>query len=148
MTKAPFVSDSIEICAPPATIFNVLADPRRHVEIDGSGTVKASVVGPERLSRGAKFGMRMRYGIPYSITNKVIAFDENREIAWRHFGKHVWRYQLEPIDDERTRVTESWDTAPMSTTGRWIVRRMGFPARTERAVPATLQRLKEVTEAT
>lgn len=146
MPKAPFVSDTIEIAASPATIFNLLADPRRHVEIDGSGTVKANVLGPERLSRGAKFGMRMRLGLPYSITNKVIVFEENREIAWQHFGKHIWRYQLEPIGEDRTRVTESWDCSPMSLPAQWFIRQVGFPARTERAITGTLRKLKELAE--
>lgn len=147
MTTGPYVSDSIEIAAPAPTIFNLLADPRRHADFDGSGTVQGTVVGPERLSRGAEFGMTMRLGIRYQVTNKVITFVENREIAWRHIGRHVWRYRLEPLDDEHTRVTETWDCTPMLAPVRWVVAHIGFPQRTETAVHATLHRLKDLAEA-
>ncbi|HMF03426.1 MAG TPA: SRPBCC family protein, partial [Acidimicrobiia bacterium] len=81
------------IAAPPEKIFDVLADPSQHPAIDGSGMVKHTRgEEPERLSLGAKFGMSMRLGIPYNITNTVVEFDDNRLIAWRHFGGHRWRY--------------------------------------------------------
>lgn len=101
---------SVVVDAPAAQIFDLLADPRRHHEIDGSGTVReARVSAPERLSDGAKFGMKMKYGVPYRITNTVVDFVENEVIAWRHLGKHVWRYRLEALDDGRTKVTEEFD---------------------------------------
>ena len=65
------------IPASPYAIFDVLADPSRHAEIDGSGTVKASRAGaPERLSLGATFGMDMQVGVPYRIKNTVVEFEE------------------------------------------------------------------------
>lgn len=101
---------SIVVDAPASEIFDLLADPRRHHEIDGSGTVReARVSAPPRLSPGAKFGMKMKYGVPYTITNTVVDFVENEVIAWRHLGKHVWRYTLETTDDGRTKVTEEFD---------------------------------------
>ena len=101
---------SVVVDAPAAKIFDLLADPRRHHEIDGSGTVReAQLSAPERLSPGAKFGMKMKYGVPYRMTNTVVDFVENEVIAWRHLGKHVWRYRLEALDDGRTKVTEEFD---------------------------------------
>ncbi len=103
------VSRTREIQAPAQTIFDLLADPRRHHEIDGSGSVQAAQMNaPERLSLGAKFGMNMKIGLPYRITNTVVEFEEGRQIAWRHFGGHVWRYILEPTENG-TRVTEQFD---------------------------------------
>ena len=90
-------------------IFDLLADPRRHGEIDGSGTVQsAQINAPERLSLDATFGMQMKMGLPYKITNTVVEFEENRTIAWRHVGGHIWRYILEPVDGG-TKVTEQFD---------------------------------------
>ena len=90
-------------------IFNLLADPRRHSEIDGSGSVKAAQIdAPERLALGAQFGMNMRIGMPYKITNTVVEFEEGRLIGWRHLGGHIWRYILEPVDGG-TKVTEQFD---------------------------------------
>ena len=90
-------------------IFDLLADPRRHNEIDGSGTVQsAQINAPERLSLDATFGMQMKMGLPYKITNTVVEFEENKTIAWRHVGGHIWRYILEPVDGG-TKVTEQFD---------------------------------------
>lgn len=106
---AKIVSHSVVVPAPAQDIFNLLADPRRHSEIDGSGSVKAAKVNaPERLSLGAKFGMEMKIVLPYKMTNEVVEFEEGKQIGWRHFGGHVWRYILEPVDGG-TKVTEQFD---------------------------------------
>ena len=90
-------------------IFDLLADPRRHGEIDGSGSIQsAQLDAPERLSLNATFGMKMKIGLPYKITNTVVEFEETKTIAWRHFGGHIWRYILEPVDGG-TKVTEQFD---------------------------------------
>ena len=69
-----------------------------------------------RLSLGARFGMSLHFhGVPYRVTNTVVEFEEGRLIAWRHFYRHVWRWELEPADvDGRpgTRVTETFDWGP------------------------------------
>jgi hypothetical protein len=103
------VSHSIFVPAPAQDIFNLLADPRRHSEIDGSGSVKdAQIDAPSRLSLGAKFGMNMRIAVPYKMTNTVVEFEENSQIGWRHVGGHIWRYILEPTAGG-TQVTEQFD---------------------------------------
>ena len=111
MTSDPakVVSRSTIVPAPAQMIFDLLADPRRHGEIDGSGTVQsAQINAPERLSLDATFGMQMKMGLPYKITNTVVEFEENKTIAWRHVGGHIWRYILEPVDGG-TKVTEQFD---------------------------------------
>ena len=109
-TGSPWiVSRSIVVDASAERVFDLLADPRRHAEFDGSGSVKGSVSGPERLSLGAKFGMDMRLVVPYRIGNQVKEFDEGRRIAWAHFGGHRWRYELQPLPDGGTRITETFD---------------------------------------
>lgn len=93
----------------PGLIFELLADPRKHHVFDGSGSVKeAKISAPARLSLGATFAMKMRIGVPYTMTNTVVEFEENRRIAWRHFGGHVWRYILTPVEGG-TLVTEQFD---------------------------------------
>ena len=109
--SSDIVSATRTVAAPAAEIFDLLATPRRHSEIDGSGSVRGvQDRTPERLSAGAKFGMQMRIGLPYKILNEVVEFDEPTRIAWRHFGGHVWRYLLDPVDEQHTRVTEQFDT--------------------------------------
>lgn len=128
------------VAAEPAQVFELLADFRRHPEFDGSGTVKAALSGPDRLHLGAKFGMRMRIGLPYPIRNEVVEFDEPRRIAWRHFDRHVWRYELEPVPGG-TRITETFDYATARSPR--ALERMGFPAKNARGIEATLRRLEE-----
>jgi hypothetical protein len=103
------VSRSTVVPASAEAVFNLLADPRRHHEIDGSGSVNAAQVdAPERLSLNAKFGMNMKKGVPYKMTNTVVEFENNKLIGWRHVGGHIWRYILEPVDGG-TKVTEQFD---------------------------------------
>ena len=84
------VSTSRVIAAPSREIFEVLADPARHSIIDGSGTLVGAKGNPPRLFLGAKFGMKMSFHA--TMRNKVLEFDEGKQIAWRHIGQHVWRY--------------------------------------------------------
>jgi uncharacterized protein YndB with AHSA1/START domain len=105
------------IPAPPEEIFALLADPRRHKDFDGSGTVRNAKNLPDSLSLGAKFGMSMHLGIPYSMVSTVIEYEPNRVIAWQTYppghahrlaGGRIWRYELEPVEGG-TLVRETWD---------------------------------------
>lgn len=129
------------VTATPQQIFDVLADPRLHHEIDGSGTVRAPAGdAPERLSLGAKFGMSMRQGVPYRMTNEVVEFDEPNRIAWRHMGGHIWRYVLEPTADG-TLVTEEFDWGP--SRAPWFIRLTRAVGRNRTSMERTLDRLAE-----
>ena len=134
------VSASRVIPAAPGAIFDLLADPAQHRVFDGSGTVQAGRAGnPERLSLGARFGMDMKMGIPYRIVNEVVEFEEDRLIAWRHLGHHVWRYRLEPVEGG-TEVTESfdWSRARFPPLYQWL----GWPPKRQADMVATLERLE------
>jgi uncharacterized protein YndB with AHSA1/START domain len=125
--------------AAPQQIFDLLADPRQHSLIDGSGSVqKARLNAPERLSLGAKFGMDMKIGLPYRITNEVVEFDEPKQIGWRHFGGHIWRYVLEPVDGG-TKVTEQFDWTHNKSP--LMLKVMGAFDKNQKAIEATLERL-------
>jgi uncharacterized protein YndB with AHSA1/START domain len=138
------LSRSVVVNAPASAVFDLLADPRRHPDFDGSGTVKADLRAPARLSEGAHFGMRMRLGLPYVIRNTVVEFEENRRIAWRHMGRHVWRYELEPAEGGGTKVTESFDWA--GAVSPQALELLKIPARNARSIEQTLPRLKALAE--
>ena len=104
-----FYKVQIEIEAPAHKIFDFLSNPTNHLLMDGSGTLRGKFKGPDRLFLGAKFGMKMRLGIPYVITNQVIEYQEGKSIAWQHLLHNVWRYELTPITSNKTLVIESWD---------------------------------------
>jgi uncharacterized protein YndB with AHSA1/START domain len=141
------ISHAIVLDADPTTVFDVLADPSQHPLFDGSDSVKGRLGGPPRLYLGAQFSMRMRWGAPYVIKNTVVEYDEDRRIAWRHFARHIWRYELVPeegAETPRTRVVETfdWQPAPLG----FVYPRTGLVQRNDHAIGATLQRLKVLVE--
>ena len=135
-------SASRTIAAPAARIFDLLADPARHASFDGSGTVQASRAdAPARLTLGARFGMDMKMGVPYRMTNTVVEFEDGRLIGWKHVGGHIWRYLLTPsADGATTNVTEQFDWS--TARSRLFIRLAGYPARNRKAMEATLVRLE------
>ncbi|HLN78416.1 MAG TPA: SRPBCC family protein [Nocardioidaceae bacterium] len=142
------ISASTIIDAPPATVFAILADPRQHSRIDGSGSVGAVIEAPERLSaKGDKFTVHMKlFGVPYKIENKVVEFEPDRRIAWRHFGAHRWRYEMAPTDDGGTTVTETFDYSRYNAVGARLIELTGFPERNRHGIEQTLARLKQAAE--
>lgn len=139
-------SASKRMAASPEKIFALLLDPGKHGLFDGSGMVGDQIAGPDRLELGSKFGMNMKFGpLPYRISNTVVEFVENELIAWEHFGKHRWRYELEPIADGQTLVTETfdWSTALIPKA----IDKVGYPTRHLTSIEQTLDRLAEIVEA-
>ena len=139
------------IPAPPEAIFALLADARRHHDIDGSGTVVAAKGDPEPLQLGSTFGMSMKMGLPYSMVSTVVEFEPNRRIAWQTHGPtpigkyvagRIWRYEIEPVDGG-SRVRESWDISKESAFTRPLVRRGAD--HTRKNMEATLARIEELT---
>jgi uncharacterized protein YndB with AHSA1/START domain len=149
------VSVERTIPAPPEKIFELLANPHRHRDIDGSGTVRdANPADPDRLSLGAKFGMKMKLGIPYSMTNTVVEFEDDRRIAWQprpsapianRFGGRIWRYELEPQPDGSTLVRETWDISQEAT--KFLVRNEPTRKKTREAMSKTLERIEALVTA-
>jgi uncharacterized protein YndB with AHSA1/START domain len=139
------------IPAPPEKIFDLLADPARHRDIDGSGTVREAKAGSERLALGSKFGMSMKAGFSYSMVSEVIEFDENRSIAWQSKppssfgaklgGGRIWRYELEPVDGG-TLVRETWDISQEAGLSKPLVGRAG--KKTAENMTKTLARIEEL----
>jgi uncharacterized protein YndB with AHSA1/START domain len=136
------------IPASPERIFAIIADPNRHREIDGSGTVRDAKKVPEKLALGSKFGMSMKLGIPYSMESTVIEYEEGRRLAWQTrppgriagkvAGGRIWRYELEPVDGG-TLVKESWDIS------QEVVKAVVRPARgkTVTAMNKTLETIEK-----
>lgn len=146
MSSPRRVSCSRIIDADANTIFDLLADPQKHSLFDGSDTVvSSSPANADRLELGSRFGMRMKLGVPYRITNEVVEFKEDELIAWRHFGHHVWRYELEPTGDGKTLVTESFDWSTARVPKFYEV--VGYAERNKTNIENSLLRLQEAAEA-
>jgi uncharacterized protein YndB with AHSA1/START domain len=143
------ISESTTIDAPPAVVFAILADPRQHNRIDGSGSVGSVLAGPDRITaKGQTFTVRMKlFGLPYLIRNRVVEFEADRRIAWRHFTANRWRYELTPTAGGGTRVTETFDMTRADPVTTAVVRAAKFPERNREGITGTLERLKKAAEA-
>ena len=140
------VCRSVDVAAPASELFAIVADPRRHHEVDGSGTVGDNIRAPERLEVGSRFSTKMRmYGVPYRMTCTVTAVTPDQLIEWRHPFGHRWRWEFHAISPTSTRVTETFD---YSDAGR-VKNRLkyyeatGFAKRNATGIAATLQRLRD-----
>lgn len=126
------VSATTVVDAPPDEVFDFLRRPANHPEISGDHTVQGTRTGPETLGEGDRFGMSMKMGIPYRISSKVVELEEGRRIAWCHMGGHRWRWELEPVGDAKTKVTETFDMSTAKFPP--ALRLMGYPKRHRRNV--------------
>ena len=109
------------IAATPGQIFAVLSDPSRHQDTEPGDWVRDAIDTEPITRTGQIFAMNMfleRIGGPYVMHNVVIAFEEDRAIAWApgqldDAGNHqpggwTWRYDLVP-NRAGTDVTLTYD---------------------------------------
>ncbi|GAA1347318.1 SRPBCC family protein [Falsarthrobacter nasiphocae] len=141
VTSRDRITYTVETARDPKELFETLANPHRHHELDGSGSVQAEVTGPERLTLGDEFVTHMELNhLRYKIRNRVTAFEDGRLIEWTHPGGHQWRWEIEPLAEGGARVTETWNTAgaKMPRLGYVIV---GAFRRNDDGIRETLARL-------
>jgi hypothetical protein len=138
------ISRAAEVQAPAAEIFELVADPRRHSELDGSGTVLNTVAGPQRLSLGAQFSVKMRqYGVPYQITSEVTDFADGRVLEWQHPLGHRWRWELTPLSERSTMVTETFDYSRIGAAKAGGLKLFRMMKHNAAGIAATLRQLQE-----
>ena len=141
------VSRSAEVNAPAAELFGLVADPKRHYEFDGSGTVRGNVKTPAELSLGARFSTKMRmFGVPYRITSVVTALKPNELVEWRHPFGHHWRWEFEEVSPTLTRVTETFDYRDTGAVKDRLgyYERIGFAKSNAAGIEASLTRLQDL----
>ena len=137
------VSRAAEVHAPAGELFDIVADPHRHGELDGSGTVMGTVGGPHRLAQGARFSVKMKqYGVPYRITSQVTDFDDGHVVEWRHPLGHRWRWELAPSPGDSTLVTETFDYSQVGPLHARALELLGYPQRNGAGIEATLRKLQ------
>lgn len=119
---------------PAAEIFNLLGNPQRHTEIDGSGFV----VSDEKTNRiqqvGDVFTMNMNgphMGGEYKTDNHVTGFIENKLIAWKTAPAGTeppgweWMWELEPQGADQTLVRLTYDWSKV--TDQDLLKKVHFP---------------------
>jgi len=140
------VSASRDIAAPAGEIFELIADPAEQPRWDGNDNLRSADVGQRIRAVGDVFTMTLRrHGIR---ENTVVEFNEGRLIAWRPNvpGRvppgHLWRWELEPIDENGTRVTHTYDWTELTDRSRFPRARATTPDR----LAASLERLALIAE--
>src|SRR5271155_1125550 len=117
------VSESRDIGAPAARIFSILTDPEMHPEVDGTGMLHSAVDNTPVSAVGDVFYINMVHWDlgNYVMANHIVEYEQDRLLAWEPVvdswestkyqstvgqpGLRVWGWQLEPLSDDRTRVT-------------------------------------------
>ncbi|WAC57917.1 SRPBCC family protein [Gordonia sp. SL306] len=135
------VSRRVVVNAPAADIFGLVANPHRHPELDGSGTVRDTpVTGPDVLSLGARFGVGMKqFGVPYKITSTVTDFDDGKVVEWQHPMGHRWRWELNETSPTTTEVTETFDYSTIKVPK--IIEMLGYDKKNGAGIESTLRGL-------
>ena len=137
------IARRVTVNAPAEELFALVNDPRKHGQVDGSGTVRNNVKGPETLSKVAKFTTNMRmFGVPYRLTCTVTAHEDTPErklVEWEHPAGHRWRWEFVPVTAGSTEVTESFDPTK-SKIGR-VLEVTGLAGRNVAGIEQTLAKL-------
>jgi uncharacterized protein YndB with AHSA1/START domain len=140
------VSASREIAARAKRIFEFIADPSQQPLWDGNDNLAKAEPGQRIQRAGDVFYMTLTNDSVRE--NHVVDFAEARRVAWTpsEVGQrppgHLWRWELEPLGDSRTRVTHTYDWSRLTDQHRLAFARL----MTSEKLRASLDRLAEITE--
>ncbi len=133
-----------------ADIFDVLSNPNRHLELDGSGFIRADE-GAQRIKAvGDVFTMNMEgehMGGEYQTDNHVTGYAENALLAWQTAPagteppgwEWVWELEAQGADSTLVRHTYDWS----KVTDKDLLAKVKFPLVTEAQLEDTLVKLDE-----
>ena len=112
-----------EVRASARRVFEAIADPSLQPEWDGNDNLASAPPGQRVRSVGEVFSMTLTGGSVRE--NHVVEFVEGRVIAWKPAEPgqapvgHLWRWEVEPIDDERSRVVHTYDWTELTDPSRY-----------------------------
>jgi uncharacterized protein YndB with AHSA1/START domain len=139
-------SASREIAASADRIFEFIADPAQQPRFDGNENLAEAQPGQRVRGQEDVFTMTLTGG--NIRENHIVEFEEGRRIAWlpsepgRRPPGHLWRWELEPLAETRTRVTHTYDWSQLTDESRLPRARRTTPDR----LRASLDRLAEIAE--
>jgi len=122
------ISATRRIAAPASKIFQIVSSPAGHIQIDGSGMLEASPGAKPLTAVGDTFDMDMDRTplndipnlVKYNVRNTVTQFVPDRLIEWtvgsadRPPLGHVYGWQIEPVSDTESEVTNYCDWTAIS----------------------------------
>lgn len=134
MNEQTSITVSRAIDAPAHAIFDVLSNPERHAEIDGSGFVRSDEKTDRITASGQVFTMNMdgeHMGGEYQTDNHVVGYEENRRLAWQTAPAGTqppgwqWVWELTPSGPDSTEVQLTYDWT--NVTDPAILEKVPFP---------------------
>lgn len=142
------ISASRTIDAAPEDIFDVLNNPERHAQLDGSGMVVSDDTSDRITRTGQKFTMNMQWdqmGGDYKTDNHVIGYEENKLLAWKTAPageeppgwEWVWELKSHSHDSTEVSVTYDWS----AVTDKEVLKQVDFPAVSEEDLESSLGNL-------
>lgn len=143
------------IPAPAAELFDVLTNPHRHTELDGSGFVVGLDHGDRLEKVDQKFTMNMtgdHMGGDYQTDNFVSAYDENKMIGWKTApaGNEPpgweWLWELQSEGSDATKVTLTYDWSKVTDTD--LLEKISFPLVSEAELDDSVSKLAAAVTAT
>ena len=148
MSDQTSMSVSRSIDASNTDIFEVLSNPERHVELDGSGFVRSVAHADRITATGQVFTMNMEgdhMGGEYQTDNHVVGFDPGALIAWKTAPAGTeppgweWVWRLTPLGPDSTEVSCTYDWGQV--TDKELLSKVKFPLVSESQMGETLGRL-------
>jgi uncharacterized protein YndB with AHSA1/START domain len=122
MTEQQIVSASGIVNAPADVVFEQIAEPTLQPAWDGNDNLAECAPGQRVHAVGDTFDMTNTSGMVRR--NHIVEFEEGRRIAWlpsavdEEPSGHLWRWELEPLEDGTTRVTHTYDWTNLSDESR------------------------------
>ncbi|MGZ4445836.1 MAG: SRPBCC family protein [Nocardioides sp.] len=136
------------IDASSTAVFDVLSNPARHPELDGSGFVVSDEKTDRITATGQVFRMNMtgpHMGGDYQTDNTVTGYDKNHLLAWQTAPADTpppgweWVWQLQAQGSEATEVTLTYDWSNVTDPG--ILEKVPFPLVQQEQLEDSLNRL-------
>ena len=136
------------IDAPTQAVFDVLSNPERHPELDGSGFVVSDEKTDRITATGQVFRMNMsgpHMGGDYQTDNTVTGYDPNHLLAWQTAPADTpppgweWVWELVAQGSESTEVTLTYDWSNVSDPD--VLKKVRFPLVSESELEESLGRL-------
>jgi len=148
MSESTSITVERVIDAPVDRIFDVISNPRRHLEIDGSGFMRSIEHAGRIQEVGEVFTVNMdgpHMGGEYKTDNHVTGYAKDKLVAWKTAPAGTeppgweWLWELESQGPDATLVRHTYDWSKV--TDKDLLQQVGFPLVSKDQLEDTLNRL-------
>ncbi len=123
MSETQIVCAEGIVSAPVDIVFEQIANPSLQPAWDGNDNLQTAAKGQRVHAVGDTFDVTLTHDLQVR-RNRVVEFEEGRLIAWLPSPVdadppgHLWRWELEPLQDGTTRVVHTYDWTNLHDASR------------------------------